>query len=100
VRKTAKHTPGSWVITQKYDDDRGVICVEHPTFDAIDIVTDRWADSFEEHQANARLVVAGPGLLEAARDALRTLSDAYEITSDRRQSIRLLKAAIAKAESK
>lgn len=46
------------------------------------------------------LLKAAPQLLVAAKDARRTLVDAYEIASDRRQSIRLLTEALAKAEGK
>ncbi len=88
------HTPGPWaveedektgrprVVSRAYHDEEPGICGDH---------SKHWPLSEDD----ARLISKAPQLREAALDALRTLTEAYEIESDRRQSIQLLTEALA-----
>ena len=90
------HTPGPWVVNtnRRYGNALGVICVEHPEFDAIDVLTVGWSDSEQEHKANARLIAAAPDLLQALKFALSEASGfACPAATER-----VLREAVSKAE--
>ena len=92
------YTPGPWEVRWDYTRDRGIICVEHPAYDALDVVLPYWAKTAKEHKANARLVAAAPELLNACLLAADCI-DKFKGKLSPGAKDRLL-AAIAKAEGR
>ena len=76
-----QHTPGPWRIDwsggapTRDESNCELVCLPHPTFDAIEIFCRSERDHYDEHQANARLIAAAPDLLEALAEASATLSN-------------------------
>jgi hypothetical protein len=93
----SKHTPGPWYITEGrqpriYPDNSDSISKE-----CVAIVYDGCEE--EEMQANARLIAAAPDLYKAAVAALGNITGgSLAPFVDGMELLRLLKAAIAKAE--
>lgn len=100
------HTPGPWkVATRLYSEKRGVICVEHACWDALDVIMPHWANSEtpDEHFANARLIAAAPDLLAACKSVVGSgyyMTDPLNAPQDYvgKMAIENVRAAIAKAE--
>lgn len=86
------HTSGPWKLSTRYPKSAGVICIEHPRFDALDVTTREWARTLEEHQANAYLVMAGPDMKGALEFIAANSGDPV--------MERVALAAIAKAEGR
>lgn len=112
-----KHTQGPWIV--EHDKEWGNITIwagsaieerhsgSYPSAGEMNIYTSCYGDheSDEELIANARLIVAAPDLLEAAKGLIETIG-AYELEAEidsgeeDEGAVRLMKAAIAKAEGK
>jgi hypothetical protein len=91
------HTPGPWEVAKKrYLESAGVICVEHPNHDALDVITAGWSESEEEHQANARLVAAAPDLYAALKAFKQAVADGEGLAP----CYDMANAAIRKAEGR
>lgn len=99
-------TPGPWEIRDDYTQDHGVICVEHPAWDAIDVIMPQWSnmDSPEEHQANARLIAAAPDLYDALQECSFRLAALVAASGDfsdvNAKALDAATAALAKAEGR
>lgn len=80
MNKETKSTPGPWraAIGDNYrplseEDKRPIAVVEHDMFDAIDIFGPNkgiHGASYEELNANAKLIASAPALLEALKEIM------------------------------
>lgn len=86
----SKHTPGPWSVRE----DIGAVFDR----DGLPIATGG-SESYEEYQANARLIAAAPELLEACKQAYDVIDD-MDGPWNLDRIYNTLKVAIAKAEGK
>ena len=94
MENETKHTAGPW----KFND--GYVRAE----DGTPVADVRLDNPKEEEDANAALIAAAPELLEAAKkalDCIKGFDTAFaDGDGDKLEEVRLLEAAIAKAEGK
>lgn len=109
-----KHTPGPWVAEDPGYNTKSSLAgnpiliqgpVDKESFGEELASLRLWSDHNEQNEqqrANARLIAAAPELLEAAKLALAALQREIDITDNEFHpaTMRILKAAIAKAEGK
>jgi len=96
------HTPGPWHI-HKYDtettrDSIGIFSKSDPDTKCFrrDLVVEGvWGSSFEQCDANTRLIAAAPELLDALRNCLQVM---FEDVNTREKARREAHAVIAKIE--
>ena len=71
-----KHTPGPWEIAGGYD---GGWQIEYSADGEYRVIAARmpWPNRAMESEANARLIVSAPDLLEALKDAAAMIEDHY-----------------------
>jgi len=106
----SQHTPGPWTITDRLglykplnrafiresaNGDHGTVIAE--IFPHKPGRADRAAVNPDEREANARLIAAGPELLEAAKEAMNFITVGCKMHS---YVVTQLGAAIAKAEGR
>lgn len=72
AREGQQHTPGPW----EYDSDGHVYVEQYPDLDAAEPHITRVNMTRYDGEENARLIVAAPDLLQAARYALELISTA------------------------
>lgn len=97
MNETAQHTPGPWINRQ--DTRSNGILIFGPDGNSLATIRRRWR-GIGEQEANARLFVAAPELLEACKafvnDAETTAAKESHITLVK--AFGMAKAAIANAE--
>lgn len=98
-----QHTPGPWYVFHsahrgRFDDDGpGAFSIgDAPTARSANILCSRyeWPERAEEMKANARLMAAGPDLLEALIELADCGAEAW---GEDRPCVKWARAAIAKA---
>jgi hypothetical protein len=95
---TAKHTPGPWLVRKAANGDRGISAPGTGIF--IEVFTEirhSGEGALDECEANARLVVAAPDLLEFAKhvlDCIRKNGEYAPLVTER------VREVIAKAEGR
>lgn len=87
-----QYTPGPW--TPKEHADSSGIYIETDEGDACAISGGRRNGITDKQRANARLIAAAPELLAACQSAVISMQD---LTPQMKASLRMLRAAIAKA---
>lgn len=96
VAKTPSHTPAPWRYQTDENGDNTLIVDKDGKF-----ITDVRVNITASQQANARLIVAAPELLEALKAAREYLSESNEYNDGNRKENTLMnvfESAIAKAE--
>ncbi len=94
---TLPHSPDPWVAEE---DEKGRWVVNCAAYTDETPLIARGSKAWPMTEDDARLIARSPALRAACLDALRTLTEAYEIESDRRQSIRMLTEALAGLEDR
>lgn len=101
----SKHTPGPWVVDEKWPNTRfpsympisGAIGQPQEHRALANVVTAIGGERYEEGEANARLIAAAPDLLKALERLVLMVSILPPAMDEPGSAIAISRAAIAKA---
>lgn len=89
------HTPGPWRVNRKGGSQTTVLSDDDL------VVATAWSSTYRDAaEANARLIAAAPDMLAALEDALDAITDGVILPDRRDEAIRVIQAAIDKAEGR
>lgn len=97
-----KHTPGPWIVKTAINGDRGIVAPGIGILAECFVAIRNMDEVSPECEANARLIAAAPGLLEALEEMIELASPNIYPQPDKSQSgwakLQRARAAIAKAK--